>query len=142
MLFQVSKGTTNSAQSLLLHRFREAYGRDRRVSSGQVTRFLISILFLYFYRFLYSTTVYYIILSIKEKKWGREEIETRNGTKGGETRVSSRSSVENDKSFVPLQAAWIQEGDAGYGENVEPNDRDLSDRRRRTAEDVLRQPRR
>lgn len=48
MLFQVSKGTTNSAQSLLLHRFREAYGRDRRVSSGQVTR-LISILFLYFY---------------------------------------------------------------------------------------------
>lgn len=140
MLFQVSKGTTNSAQSLLLHRFREAYGRDRRVSSGQVTRFLISILFLYFYRFLYST-VYHII--DKRKKMGRrEEIETRNGTKGGETRVSSRSSVENDKSFAPLQAAWIQEGDAGYGENVEPNDRDLSDRRRRTAEDVLRQPRR
>lgn len=73
MLFQVSKGTTNSAQSLLLHRFREAYGRDRRVSSGQVTRFLISILFLYFYRFLYSTTVYYIILSIKEKKWVEEK---------------------------------------------------------------------
>lgn len=35
---QVSKGTTNSAQSLLLHRFREAHGRDRRVPLGQVTR--------------------------------------------------------------------------------------------------------
>lgn len=33
---QVSTGTTNPAQSLLFHRFREAYGRDRRVPSGQV----------------------------------------------------------------------------------------------------------